>query len=191
MWILLGLFCLAIMASLTTQPWNFNVGSNNRPTCRTINCEKLAKPNCAALGYCSYSCSLLGEKVNPVVDVSELPPCALLGCNACVKPKKPYWKPFCCWSCQDKFEKLLQKMVDYPGDSMRCPLCGWEHYKCEEYSAADWMSWHMTKYHSDGGPAVFAKNVQMACETWFPDREDPPVKESLLVWFQRAQQASD
>ena len=170
------------MASLTTP--NFEVGPNNRPICRTIGCEKEAKPNCAAQGYCTYSCSLLTEK--RVVDASELPPCALFSCSAYVKTAKPQWKPFCSWSCQEKFEQLLAEIDNYDGASMTCPLCegGWTFYTCDRYSAAKWMSWHLTEDHNpDDDKKSFVENVQVACQTWFPKDDTPTENSSLLKWY--------
>ena len=175
-------FCLAIMASQWSQ-----LGPNGRAICLTKDCNRESKSNWE--GFCSYSCWEQAAKGNLEVDASEVPECAILQCQKQVKPSKTHYKPFCSYTCEQEFEGLLKKIEDYRENSMSCPLCGgWTYFSDEKYTAAQWMSWHLTADHYGRGHVDFVKNVQLACCEWFPqcgDLKADDTPKSLVGWYRR------
>ena len=150
-----------------------NLGPNGRPLCLTPGCPKESKPKCAANGYCSWGCYTSSQLPADAVVLSAdgLPPCALLACEAYIKKKRPYYRPFCSNRCSDLFDQLLVRLqLDSPPELV-CPLCQWSHYTGEGYSSGAWMLFHLQTYHDGSCYEEFVKNVQLAMkELYKPDK---------------------
>ena len=152
--------------------------------CLNPDCNKLAKPSCAAPGYCRWSCGVAHGGVQEedvavavpsagvvavanAVGAVEVEPCALVNCQKMVKSKNQYWRPFCSYSCDESFKQVLANIEMSDELELECPICGWTHFSdpFKQYDnrgyprAGQWMAFHLCAYH--GSPKVaFVQAVQ-------------------------------